>query len=78
MPRIEQMPDGTYVKRTSPFESDLIERLYQEVRERKAGQEFLEVQLDETQVSLAKAHDEIEALKTQIRIIKTEVGMPLT
>lgn len=78
MSRIEQMPDGTYAKRITPFEADLIERLYQEIRERKNQAALIETRLEESEISLANAHDEIEALKMEILQIKTHVGMPIT
>lgn len=76
--RIEQMPGGTYVKKLSPFEEDLIDRLYKEVREREAGQEFLELRLEEAEVALASAHDQIDTMKVEMEQIRIHIGMSAT
>lgn len=77
MARIEQLPDGTYVKRLTPFEADLVERLYQEIRERKKDSDEFRKKEIVLATSIESSINQIESLKTQIRLIKEEVGMPL-
>lgn len=76
--RIEQMPNGTYVKRVSPFEEDLINRLYQEVRERKEDTALASARLEEAETSLASAHEQINLLKTQVQELRQKAGITTT
>lgn len=76
--RIEQMPNGTYVKRVSPFEEDLINRLYQEVRERKEDTALANTRLELAETSLASAYEQINLLVTQVEELQTKAGITTT
>lgn len=64
MPRIEQMPNGTYVKTLTYLEKSLIARLYQEISERKQDVENLTgriVKVEESLLALKVKTDEHQA-----------------
>ena len=70
MPRIEQLPDGTYAKKIAPFEADIIERLYREVRERRNEAALLQTRVQELEIQYANIYDELESLKMELRQVK--------
>lgn len=66
MPRIEQLPNGSYVRKLNYVEDEIIKRLYQEVDDRKAGDLALDVRVQTVEEQLTTALAEIDNLKLRI------------
>lgn len=63
MSRIEQRPDGSYVRRLTYLEEQLIKRLYQEINERKTSEEAFKITMTTMQDELTVVSRELSNLK---------------
>lgn len=63
MSRIEQRPDGSYVRRLTYLEEQLIKRLYQEINERKVNEEASEITMTTMQNDITVLKQELSNLK---------------
>ena len=67
MPRIEQLPNGTYAKRLTVTEQQVIQRLYQEIADREADVVALTTRLHNIENTLSSQAATIHNLRSQVR-----------
>jgi hypothetical protein len=64
--RIEQLPNGSYVRKLNYIEDQIIQRLYKEVGDRKAGDEALRIRIELTEEGITSLDATIQALRLRM------------
>lgn len=66
MPRIEQMPNGSYVRRLNHLEEQIINRLYKEITDREAGDDALRIRIQASEEDISSINATIQAIRVHL------------
>lgn len=72
MPRIEQLANGSYVRRTNHLEDQIIKRLYKEIADRETQVSALMVRVDTLETQMTTALTEIANLKLRVQSLESK------